>query len=79
MEASLVSAHDAPPSSLMDSTTSPKVKTLEGEGVGVRSLVRSTSVVEGCAEVPGWGLGRLTNNSIIHTDLHKPNNELVNA
>jgi hypothetical protein len=27
----------------------------------------------------GWGLGRLTNNSITHMDLHKPNNKLVNA
>jgi hypothetical protein len=25
------------------------------------------------------GLGRLTRNSIIHTNLHKPNNKLVNA
>jgi len=25
------------------------------------------------------GLGRLTNNSIIHMDLHKPNNKLVSA
>jgi len=34
----------------MDSTTSPKVKTMEGEGVGACSLARSTSGVEGCAE-----------------------------
>ncbi len=27
----------------------------------------------------GWGLGRLTSNSITHTDLHKPNNKLVCA
>jgi hypothetical protein len=33
---------DEPPSSLMDPTVSPKVKTLEGEGVGALSLVRST-------------------------------------
>ncbi len=32
-----------PPSSLTDSTVSPKVKTTKGEGVGVHSLVRSTS------------------------------------
>ncbi len=30
-----IRANDAPPSSLMDSTTSPKVKSAEGEGVGV--------------------------------------------
>jgi hypothetical protein len=35
--------------------------------------------VEGHVGAPGWGLGRLTSNSIIHTDLHKPNNELVSA
>jgi hypothetical protein len=43
----------------MDSTTSPKMKTTEGEGVGVHSLVHNTSGVEGCAKAPKWGLGRL--------------------
>jgi len=33
---------------------SPKVKTTDGEGVGVRSLARSTLGVEGCAGVLGW-------------------------
>jgi hypothetical protein len=42
-------------------------------------LVCSTSKVEGHAGAPGWGLGRLTSNSITHTDVHKPNNELVSA
>jgi hypothetical protein len=45
---------DAPPSSLMDSTTSPKAKTMEGEGVGVRSLTRSTLRVEGCVKAWAW-------------------------
>jgi hypothetical protein len=45
---------DAPLSSLMDSTASPKVKTTKGEGVGARSLVRSTLGVEGHVEAPGW-------------------------
>jgi hypothetical protein len=44
---------DAPPSSLMDSTPSPKVKTMEGEGVGVRSLASSTLGVEGRARAMG--------------------------
>ncbi len=51
------SAHisiDAPPSSLMDSTTSPKVKTMKGKKVGAHSLARSTSGVEGCAKAWGW-------------------------
>jgi hypothetical protein len=65
------------PSSLMDSTTSPKIKTTEREGVGAHSLVCNTLGVEGHARAPGWGLGRLTNKSITHMDLHKPNNKLV--
>jgi hypothetical protein len=32
---------DAPPDSLMDSTMNPKVKTVEGEEIGARSLARS--------------------------------------
>ncbi len=70
---------DASPDSLMDSIASPKVKTIEGEGVGARSLACSTLGVEGHAGVSGWGLRRLTSNSITHTDLHKPNNKLVSA
>ncbi len=70
---------DAPPSSLMDSTMSPKVKTMEGKGIGVRSLACNTLGIEGRAGAPRWGLGRLTSNSIIHIDLHKPNNKLVSA
>jgi len=45
--------YDAPPSSLMDSTASPKVKTTKG-GVGARSLTRSTLGVEGRARAPRW-------------------------
>jgi hypothetical protein len=45
---------DAAPSSLMDSTTSPKVKTMEGEGVGAHSLAYSISGVEVRAGTPGW-------------------------
>jgi len=70
---------NTPPSSLMDLIVSPKVKTTEGEGVGVCSLVCNTLRVEGCVGGPGWGLGRLTSNSITYTNLHKPNHKLVNA
>jgi len=38
----------------MDSTANPKVKTMEGEGVGALSLVHSTSQVEGCVGASGW-------------------------
>jgi hypothetical protein len=58
---------------------SPKVKTTEGERVGAHSLACNTSGVEGHVGVSGWGLGKLTSNSITHTDLHKPNNKLVSA
>jgi hypothetical protein len=54
------------------------VKTLEG-GVVVHSLARGTLRVKGRARTSGWGLGRLTNNSITHTDMHKPNNKLDNV
>ncbi len=70
---------DAPPSSLMDSTVSPNVTIMEGEGVGARSLAWSTSGVKGCARAPGWGLRWLTSKSITYTNLHKPNNKLVNV
>jgi hypothetical protein len=60
----------APPNSLMDSTTNPKMKTSEGKGVGRCSLTCSTSWVEGRVGTLGWGLERLTSKSIIHTDVH---------
>jgi hypothetical protein len=63
----------------MDSITSPKVMTTEGEGLRVHSLVCSTLGVEGHVGAPGWGLRRFTRKLITYTDLHKPNNKLVNA
>ncbi len=57
----------------------PKVKIAKGEGIGARSLARSTSGVKGCAGALGWGLGRLKSKSIIYMELHKPNHTLVNA
>jgi hypothetical protein len=47
-------ANDAPASSLMDSTTDPKVKTTKGEGIGACSLTHNTSGVEGRVKVLGW-------------------------
>jgi len=38
----------------MDSIVSPKLKIIEGGGVGARSLARSTSGVEGHVKAPGW-------------------------
>jgi hypothetical protein len=50
---------NAPLSSLMDSTMSPKVKTSEGEEIGACSLAHSTSGVEGHVVILEWGLQRL--------------------
>ncbi len=69
----------APLHSLKDSNVSSKVKTTEEERVGVCSLTRNTSVVEAHSRASGWGLGRMTSNSIIHMDVHKPNNKLVSV
>jgi len=70
---------DAPPSYLMDSTTSPKVKTMEGNGVRACPLAYSTLGLKGRAKALEWGPRRLASKSITHMDLHKPNNKLVNA
>jgi hypothetical protein len=69
---------EAPPSSSMDSTVSPKVKTVEGGGVGSHSRTCSTLGVEGACWSSGMGLGQATSTSIIHIDLHKPS-KLVSA
>ncbi len=63
----------------MDLTMNPKVKTIEGKRVGVRSLAHCILGVKGCVGASGQGLRRMTSESIIHTDLHKPNNKLVSA
>jgi len=49
------------------------------EGVGVRYLAHSISGVEGHVGTLGCGLEQVTNKSIIHTHLHKPNNKLISA
>jgi hypothetical protein len=45
---------DAPPSSLMDSIASPKVKATEEEQIGARFLIRSISRVERHVGALGW-------------------------
>jgi hypothetical protein len=42
------------PNSLMDSTMSPKVKTSEGEGVGMCSSTSNMLGVEGHVGAPRW-------------------------
>jgi len=49
-----VTKTNTPPSSLMDSNVSRKVKTSKGEGIGAHSLARNTLGVEGRAKAPGW-------------------------
>ncbi len=56
-----------------------KLKITKEEKIGVHSLTRNTSEVEGHVGAPGWGPRQMTRGSIIHTDLHKPNNKLINA
>jgi len=46
--------YDAPPSSLMDSTMNPKVKTTKGKGVKTHFLACNTLGVEGHVGAPGW-------------------------
>ncbi len=70
---------DTPPHFLMDSTASPNVTTTKGKGLGAHYLARNTLGVEGCAETSRLGLGKLRSKSIIHMNLHKPNNKLVSA
>ncbi len=55
----------------------PKMRTMKRKGVGARFLARNTSWVKGRVGAPRWGLGRLTNKSIIHVDSHNPNKKLV--
>jgi len=69
---------DAPPHSVIDSNVSLKVKIMK-EGIVVCSLIHNMSGVRGHVGASGWGLGRMTSRSFIHTNLHKLNNKLVNA
>jgi hypothetical protein len=50
----------------MDSTTCPKVKIMEGEGIGARSLAPNSLGVEGVIQLFTW-------------TYTKPNNKLVSA
>jgi hypothetical protein len=62
---------------LKDSNANLKMKIVKVFGVG--SLTHNTSGVERCAGALRQGLKRMTSGSIIHTDLHNPNNKLVSA
>ncbi len=66
------------PTLLERSNANPKMKKTK-KGVGVHFLACSTSWVEGRVEALRWGLGQVTSGSIIHIDLHNPNNKLVSA
>jgi hypothetical protein len=47
------------------------------EGIGVRSLACNILGVRKHFGALEWGLGQVTSGSIIHIDLHKPNNKLI--
>ncbi len=55
------------------------MKTTKRLRVGACSLVHNTSRVHGHVGALEWELGRMTNGSIVHMHMHKPNNKLVNA
>ncbi len=74
-----IKVYDALPHSLKDSNVSLKVKRTEKERIEICSLIRNTSRVEGHVGAPRCGLGRMTSESIIHANLHKPNNKFVSA
>jgi hypothetical protein len=63
----------------MDSIANPKVKPMKEGRVGAHSLAHNTLGIEGRVGAPGWGLEKMTSNSITHTDLHKTNNKLISA
>ncbi len=71
--------NDTPPNSLMDSTMNLKGENNKRIRSWACSLARNTLKVEGHARALGWGLRSVTSTSIIHTDLHKPNNKLVSV
>jgi hypothetical protein len=69
---------DTPPSSLMDSTVSLKVKTMKGKELGHTPWLAHFEGRRACWSFR-MGLGRLKSKSINHTDLYKPNNKLVSV
>jgi hypothetical protein len=69
---------DAPSHFLKNSNVNLKVKTMKEE-IEVCSPPRNTLGVKRHARTLGCELGRMSNELIIHTNLHKPNNKLVNA
>ncbi len=71
-------ASNAPPSSLMDSTVSPKLKTAKEKELGRAPQLAALRGQKGVLNFK-MGLGRLTSNPLTHTDLHKPSNKLVSV
>jgi len=47
--------------------------------MGIHSLIHSIMEIERCAETLEWKLKQMTNKPIIHINLHKSNNKLINA
>jgi hypothetical protein len=79
LQVSNATQNDAPPNSWIDSIASPKVKTTKGQVVGACSLVRNILGEDRRDDASGWGLWRMISMSIIHMNLHKLNNKLVDA
>jgi hypothetical protein len=64
----------------MDSITSPKGENNRRiRSWGMLPGLQHFGGVEGHVKASIWGLKRVIKKSIIHTDLHKPNNKLISA
>jgi len=55
------------------------VKQQKDKELGYTPWLATLWGVEGRAGALGLGLARMTSESIIHMDMHKPNNKLVNV
>ncbi len=64
---------------MIDSTVSIKVKQQKDKELGYTPWLATLWGVEGRVGALGLGLARMTSESIIHMDMHKPNNKLVNV
>jgi hypothetical protein len=64
-----MNTNDAPPNPLVDSNASPKVKIMEEEGVGARSLAHNISRVRGACWSSGMGT-RMNDKRVNY--LHRP-------
>jgi hypothetical protein len=73
------SMFDAPLNSLINSISSWRWKQRKDKKLGYIPWLATFGGVEGHTGALRWELRRVTSKSIIHMDLHKPNNKLASA